>query len=407
VPFRLIPMFDFDSSNISAVASLLLRHVDSPCMYRFQGRPVVSNWRGGIDWNPAHPCDDCRNMSELWESEVVAPLAKLGHPRPFYIPYIISLGHPASVNDTVNVLTNWSALDGFLFWGCSYTGDDEAFASLQNIQACRAAGKYAMNPVSGPVSSHTWYDDPKDRMFNRYYPGNGAKGIMQEWMAHIHGLDGDQPNWVLFSTWNDVGEHHYVGPMNNTYWGAHPEAPNLVTHTDFPHQAYLQLSAYFIRWYKLPAGSAAPLVTRADEALFYFYNLQPISNACPLDETGQDTIHATTAYPAEDMVYITCLLAEPANITVESGLPFTKPPGKGAAGFEIPGAKPSASKTVFAVPAGVYSVKVPALCGGQRFTFERGGATWSVLGSEGINTTAMSTGICNKQTFSGVLQFTD
>ena len=106
---------------------------------------------------------------------MVAPLAALGHKRPFYIPYIITMGHPASVRDTVNVLSNWSALDGFLFWGCSYTGDNESVASLQNLEACRRAGKYAMNPVSGPVSSHTWYPDPQNRIFNRYFPPNGAK----------------------------------------------------------------------------------------------------------------------------------------------------------------------------------------------------------------------------------------
>eukprot|EP01047_Picozoa_sp_COSAG01_P010741 COSAG01_NODE_461_length_16698_cov_113.458160_3_plen_548_part_00 len=404
-PFHLIPMLDFDAGNTSAVAEVLLRHIDSPCQYRFQDRAVLSNWRGGIDWDPNNPCADCAQASQRWEAEVVAPLAALGHSRPFYIPYIITMGHPASAIDTIDVLSNWSALDGFLFWGCSYTGEDESAAGLRNLQACRAAGKYAMNPVSGPVSSHTWYADPKKRVFNRYFPPNGAKAITQEWMANIEGVGGLQPDWVIFSTWNDVGEHHYVGPMNNSYWGAVPAAPHLVTHTDFPHMAYLELSSYFIKWYKSPAGSGAPVVAAVDEAVFYFYNLQPVGNPCPLDQTGPDTIHATAEYPAEDAVYVTSLLAEPATLTITTGLSFTKAPGRGAAGFTIPRAGSGPVNTTFALPAGLHAVHVPALQGGQMFTVSRGGAVVAtVLGSEGINTTAMSAAICNKQTFSGVIR---
>ena len=63
------------------------------------------------------------------------------------------------------------------------------------------------------------------------------------------------------------------------------------------------------------AADAAAALARADavdEAAFYFYNLQPVGNPCPLDQTGPDTIHATAEYPAEDAVYVTSLLAEPA-----------------------------------------------------------------------------------------------
>ena len=58
-------------------------------------------------------------------------------------------------------------------------------------------------------------------------------------LVNIEGVAGMQPDWVIFSTWNDVGEHHYIGPMNNSYWGAVPSAPHMVMHTDFPHMAYV------------------------------------------------------------------------------------------------------------------------------------------------------------------------
>jgi len=45
-----------------------------------------------------------------------------------------------------------------------------------------------------------------------------------------------------------------------------------------------------------------------------------------------------------------------------------------------------------------------AIPGGQRFTFTRGGKSVMAVGSEGINTTAMSAALCNDQTFSGILR---
>ena len=67
------------------------------------------------------------------------------------------------------------------------------------------------------------------------------------WTEHIQ----SQPDMVIFTTWNDLGEHHYVGPYNLQHHGYQ-------RYNAFPHLAYLELSAYFIQWYKLPAGSAAP-----------------------------------------------------------------------------------------------------------------------------------------------------
>ena len=101
--------------------------------------------------------------------------------------------------------------------------------------------------------------------------------------------------------------------------------------------------------------------------------------------------------------HICSLLAEPGTLTVESGLAFVKDcTGLDCVGWKIPAAsKPSS--TSFQVSAGVTSVKVPLLQGGQRFTFTRAGKSVSATGAEGVNTTALSVNICNQQTFSGVL----
>ena len=85
------------------------------------------------------------------------------------------------------------------------------------------------------------------------------------------------------------------------YWGVHctgqdpnnaslpckDGGDNVIWHTAFPHTAYLELSHYYIKWYKQPAGSTPPPVTPDEEGVFFFYNLQPVHNKCPGDYYGR------------------------------------------------------------------------------------------------------------------------
>lgn len=38
---------------------------------------------------------------------------------------------------------------------------------------------------------------------------------MDTWQAHIDA----QPDFVIATTWNDLGEHHYIGPYTYSIWG--------------------------------------------------------------------------------------------------------------------------------------------------------------------------------------------
>ena len=80
-------------------------------------------------------------------------------------------------------------------------------------------------------------------------------------------------------------------------------------------------------------------------------------------------------------MYVTTLLAAPANVTITSG---------------------GGESLTFAVPAGLASVQVPAAPGAQRFELERGGRRLvDIIGAENINSTALSSDICTMQTFTG------
>ena len=55
----------------------------------------------------------------------------------------------------------------------------------------------------GPYSPHS-------KLNNRYTPSHGGKAIIDVWTEHVQ----SQPDMVIFTTWNDLGEHHYVGPVD-------------------------------------------------------------------------------------------------------------------------------------------------------------------------------------------------
>ena len=94
---------------------------------------------------------------------------------------------------------------------------------------CRKAGKFSATPVSGPYSPHSANN-------NRYSQSRGAKAVIDTWTEHALSL----------------------------YPFGEPPLP---------------LPPFSIAWYKQPAGILTPVVVPADEAVFYFYNLQPVNNS--------------------------------------------------------------------------------------------------------------------------------
>ena len=383
-PFTLFPIINFCCGlNLSDAVAIYRAVHAHPCAARLAGRPVLSAW-SAIDWRAGGA-----NESARWERDFFDVLAAEGLPRPFFLPFIYAYDaasgtyeETATEAEQAATLAEVSVLDGLWYWGCAPRGDEVAASSIATVAACRAAGKLAAVPVSAPYSPHIG-DRGSGGGNNRYTQANGARALIETWAAHIAAA----PDVVIYTTWNDLGEHHYMGPYNRTLWG-HDSAsgwdagngPNL-----FPHDAYRELSAYFIRWWKAPAGSPPPPVRGADEAVFFFYNLQPVNNSCPGDPVGPAVRNASDPdYPVEDAVYVTALLAAPANLTVTSGAALPRD---------------------FALPAGVSSVQLPAASGAQRFEVRRGALQLAdVVGSEAINTTEMSAGVCNMQTFCGTVR---
>ena len=128
----------------------------------------------------------------------------------------------------------------------------------------------------------------------------------------------------------------------------------------------------------------------ADEAVFYFYNLQPVNNSCPGDPAGPPDLRSDPGFPLEDALYATLLLAKPAELVLMSGL------ATGASGPQ--------SVLRETVPAGLVSFQVPRRPGMQRVVVSRAGEVLvNVTGAERVNVSTAPAVLadCNHQTFTG------
>ena len=379
-PFKLFVIINFCCGlNLTDAVNLYTRFQRSSCAHHLRGRPVFSSW------SAINSRRTFQSEAQRWQRDFFSPIQASGLPKPFFLPFIYPAnysgdpavphvaGHcaegtcPESPDLTQQraILAGFgSALDGLWYWGCAPPADAVVNSSRDTVQACREAGKFVATPVSGPYSPHM-------KGNNRYTPGHGGRAIVDVWTEHVH----SQPDMVIFTTWNDLSEHHYVGPYNLGHLGYH-------RWNAFPHLAYLELSAYFIQWYKLPAGSPAPSITT--EKLFYFYNLQPVNNSCPGDPLGPGRfVRLDARYPIENRLYATLLLNSSAELTLISG---------------------HGSPVTFRAAPGVVSFEAPRHPGRQRLRVTRHGTVLAdVVGAELVNASSDPSVLarCDHQTFTG------
>ena len=249
-PFKLFVIINFCCGlNLTDAVSLYTRFHGSSCAHQLDSRPVFSSWsavNSRLPW---------QESAAHWEQEFYTPISSAGLPRPFFLPFIYPAnytGDPAvphvaghcaegtcpespDVAQQRAILAGLGGmLDGLWYWGCSPPADAVANSSRDTVTACREVGKYVAVPVSGPYSPH-------GKGNNRYTPSHGGRSVVEVWTEHIR----SQPDMVIFTTWNDLGEHHYVGPYN-LQRHIDTQDPRYSKYNAFPHVAYLELSAYFI-----------------------------------------------------------------------------------------------------------------------------------------------------------------
>ncbi|KAJ7514300.1 hypothetical protein O6H91_23G037800 [Diphasiastrum complanatum] len=250
----------------------------------------------------------------------------------FFVPFFVTDGSQSSVASVLSKFN--SIIDGLFAWDTSawpyFNGDynnPSAADDMAYLAACRTAGKLYMASVSPWFFAH----EQRENLVKGNYQGAGL------WISHWQQLIRLQPPLVEIITWNDWAERSYVVPVG-TGWGA-----PAYNDTPFPHQAFLELGAYYIQWYKSGAQPAIP-----KDSLFIFYYTHSKNAVASNDNLGA----VQNQQVLDDQLHVTVLLTQPATVRLVSG----------------------SSSQDFSVDAGVQSVSIPFEEGQQSAVVLRNGA---------------------------------
>jgi glucan endo-1,3-alpha-glucosidase len=174
----------------------------------------------------------------------------------------------------------------------------------------------------------------------RFFETRGGLGVEAQWKSIIE----NQPDFVEIVTWNDFNES-YITPVDiaGTYESV------VQTPIRHPHAGYLELSKYFIQWYKT---GKQPKIDR--DKLVYVYRVHPKAATVAVDPDSKLDKRLTAPVTdlrgnVQDSLFVTTLLTGPAEIRVTSGGVETKYP----------------------CPKGYSTVTVPFNVGAQHFALYR------------------------------------
>jgi glucan endo-1,3-alpha-glucosidase len=263
------------------VVEMVKSYARHPNQFRVGERVVLSTFTGA---------------KAAWREKVFAPLKEAGIELffvPFFYPDPVSeLPNDAAVAKHVQ---RWAeTTDGLFFFGAAGLPKDLAACNASYARHLKAAGKLCM----ASYTPHYWGMRQPDR---RYYESQGGEGTALQWEAILQA----QPDWVEIVTWNDWIESSYVSPIEDPAKTATYLTPGFQK----CHAGYLELSKYFIEWYK--TGQQPPI---RQETLFYFYRTHPKD----LLVAGEKPVTGRHG-EVEDVLYLTTLLKEPAQLLVKSG----------------------------------------------------------------------------------------
>ncbi|HEY3376747.1 MAG TPA: endo-1,3-alpha-glucanase family glycosylhydrolase [Armatimonadota bacterium] len=334
--FKLIFSLDLATLKPVYIPEMLKTYVTHPNYYQYQGRPLVSTFQGetGVDWKGI--------FASLKTEGINVCFVPFLYPRPNIteLPsYPAVKEHFAKWNDTV---------DGYFFFGAAGTDEQLTACNASYVKAAREDKKLVM-------ASYTPFYWGAMQPGRRYFETRGGFGMERQWKSIID----TQPDFVEIVTWNDFNES-YICPVENL--------GKLVSHLARPnrpcHAGYLELSKYFIQWYKT---GEQPKITK--DGLFYVYRVYPKAAVITPVKSADGAGVADPGKPVTDFVgdvqdalYLTTLLTAPAELRVTSG-------GK---------------ESRYPMAKGYVSVQVPFHVGAQHFALYRDGKEVLVLDGEPI-----------------------
>ncbi|KAK7039500.1 glycosyl hydrolase family 71-domain-containing protein [Favolaschia claudopus] len=165
--------------------------------------------------------------------------------------------------------------------------DDKFVANLKNA----GKGQIYMMPVSPWFSTHF---GSKNWVFI-------AEQLITDRWPQVLSI---QPELVEIVTWNDFGESHYISDSEPN----HSDDGSSVWANGYPHAGWRIIMQAYIAAYK--AGASAPSVT--GDQVVYWYRGFPKNTRCTNDTLGPPN----GIDLLQDLVFVTTLVASPAQLTV-------------------------------------------------------------------------------------------
>ena len=341
--FRLFLSADYATGlTLDETRDMIETFRDHPNQFRWQGKPVLSSFGGG------------RRITEF----VKGPEFR-GERAVFFVPFY----YPTPAAETPNrqqaeqVQKDHPELDGFFHFGAA--GSPEKITHSNRILAdvWHRADRLFMAPVT-----------PFYRGFGgnyRVYECRGFEGLAAQWECAIEA----KAEWVEIVTWNDWGEASYIAPFGppkqTEFWKGHWGAM-------LSHRGFLDLSSYYIAWYK---QGKAPAITK--DRLFYAYQLHPRNVQSIVKPGKPERGRPRGADQLADRVFATALLTAPAKLMIAIG----------------------DQSQAFALAAGIHHVSVPLVPGTPQFTLRRSGK--ALIDKTGEHTISPANAWANFNVFTG------
>jgi glucan endo-1,3-alpha-glucosidase len=314
--------FSVEMTNTTDIATMVESYANRSNYFRYNGKLVLSTYgQNQVDWANA----------------VFPPLASNGIPV-FFVPYFYPepIAHAMDYSAATNLLTVHSnILDGLFYWAA---GTAQTVTNVNNGygQACKDFGKVYM----AGYSPNYWGCNQVNRS---YIENDGGEGTAAEWLDIIQ----LQPDWVEMTTWNDWGESTYLSPISDPgIYFTNVEVP-----FRYSHAGFLQLSKYYITWYK--TGQPPPI---NQTAVFYFYRTHS-TNAVAANDIPVTVFRGDVA----DTLYATVFVNAPAQLEIISGT----------------------NSSTNAVGPGITHVRMPFAPGAQTFTVRKNG--YALVSATGPN----------------------
>ncbi|KAL4929521.1 glycosyl hydrolase family 71-domain-containing protein [Aspergillus undulatus] len=284
--FQLLFSFDYAGNGAwdkSVVIDMINEYGSKETYFKNDGNPFVSTFEGpnnADDWKDIKKETGCFFMPD-WSSVGAQPAVNLGD----------------------------GIADGLFSWDAWPKGP----ANMTTYPDASYYDFLGDKPYMMPISPWFYTNLPG---YDKNWLWRGDDMWFQRWQQAIS-LD-RQPDFIEIISWNDYGESHYIGPLDDRQYEAFDigRAPfNYVK--DMPHDGWRETLPYYISMYK--NGSA----TVTEERLVAWYRVNKNGACSDGSTTGNTANQLQFEYSPnemmEDRVFYDVLLTSDAQVTVSIG----------------------------------------------------------------------------------------